>query len=194
MVILRNSDKRLSHKDERISHLACSLYLFDLSRENILFVKHNGLGVWLPPGGHVEEGELPQVAALRETFEETQIQDVVLLDVKAGELGLQSEGEKQLQFSRRTEQEELFLEPFAVIEERIPETDRDVEHFHVDYVYVGWVRYVQQAQFLAAEVSGAQWVKLDWEIIDQLETFSNVKVILKKLLALKDHMVWDKTD
>ncbi len=194
MVILRNSDKRLSLKDERISHLACSLYIFDSSRDNILLVKHNGLGVWLPPGGHVEEGELPQVAALRETFEETRIQDIVLLDVKAGDLGLQSEGEKQLHFSRKTEQEELFLEPFALIEERIPETDKDVVHFHIDYVYVGQLQYVQRVQFLATEVSDAQWVKLDWEIIDKLETFSNIKVILKKLLALKDHMVWDKTD
>jgi 8-oxo-dGTP diphosphatase len=194
MVILRNSDKRLLRKEERISHLACSVYIFDPSKESILFVKHKGLGVWLPPGGHVEEGELPQVAALRETFEETQIQDVILLDVKAGDLHLQSEGPKQLHFSRKTVQEELFLEPFAVIEERIPETDKDVEHFHIDYVYVGCLQYVQQAQFLATEVSDAQWVKLDSEIIDQLDTFHNVKVILKELLAIKDHIVWDKMD
>jgi ADP-ribose pyrophosphatase YjhB (NUDIX family) len=183
MVILRNSDKRLPHKDERISHLACSLYLFDPSKESILLVRHNGLGVWLPPGGHVEEGELPQVAALRETFEETQIQDIILLDVKAGDLCLQSEEARQLHFSRKTEQEELFLEPFALIEERIPETVKDVEHFHLDYVYVGWLQYVQRAQFLATEVSDAQWLKLDFEAIEKLETFTNVKVILKTLLV-----------
>ena len=193
MVILRNSDKRLSHKDERISHLACSLYLFDASKENILLVKHKGLGVWLPPGGHVEEGELPQVAALRETSEEAQIRDIMLLDIRAGDLGLQSEEQKQLRFSRETEQEKLFLEPFALIEEKIPETSKDVAHFHIDYVYVGQLEYIQQAQFLATEVSDAQWVKLDGEIIDQLETFPNIKMILKKLLAIKDHIVWAST-
>ncbi len=188
MIIQRNSDKSLPCKDERISHLACSLYIFDPSKENILLVKHKGLGVWLPPGGHVEEGELPQVAALRETFEETKIQDVILLDIQAGDLHLQAEGQRQLTFVRKTEQEELFLEPFALIEEKILATDRDVEHFHVDYVYVGLLQYTQYAHILATEVSEALWIKLNWAIIDELQTFPNVKVILRKLMAMKDHM------
>jgi 8-oxo-dGTP pyrophosphatase MutT (NUDIX family) len=194
MIIQRNSDKRLPHKGERISHLACSLYLFDPSKESILLVKHKGLGVWLPPGGHVEEGELPQTAALRETFEETKIQDVILLDLKAGDLHLQAEEQKQLRFARKTEHEELFLEPFALIEEKILATDRDVEHFHVDYVYVGYLQYMQHTQILAMEVSDAQWVKLDEGVIEDLQTFPNIKVILRKMMAIKDHMVWEKTD
>jgi 8-oxo-dGTP diphosphatase len=36
-----------------------------------LLVKHKKLGIWLAPGGHVEEDELPQHAAEREFFEET---------------------------------------------------------------------------------------------------------------------------
>lgn len=36
-----------------------------------LLVKHKKLGIWLAPGGHVEENELPQQAAEREFFEET---------------------------------------------------------------------------------------------------------------------------
>jgi ADP-ribose pyrophosphatase YjhB (NUDIX family) len=44
------------------------------------FVVHNGrvllhyhpkLGLWLPPGGHIEHGELPDEAAVREVLEET---------------------------------------------------------------------------------------------------------------------------
>ena len=184
MTTLRNSNKMLPHKGERISHLACSLYLFDLSKQSILLVKHKGLGVWLPPGGHVEEGELPQVSALREAFEETNMQDILLLDIKAGDLHLESEEQRQLQFSPQTAQEELFLEPFALVEEKIFETDKDVEHFHIDYVYVGQLQSSQEVQFLITEVSDAQWVKLDWEIIDQLETFPNIKMILKKLLSI----------
>jgi ADP-ribose pyrophosphatase YjhB (NUDIX family) len=149
-------------------------------------VKHKGLGVWLPPGGHVEEGELPHVSALREAFEETKMQDILLLDMKAGDLHLESEEQKQLHFSPETEQEELFLEPFALVEEKILETDKDVEHFHIDYVYVGQLQSSQDAEILTTEISDAQWVKLDWEIIDQLETFPNIKMILKKLLATKE--------
>ncbi len=36
-----------------------------------LLVKHKKLGIWLAPGGHVEENELPHYAAQREFFEET---------------------------------------------------------------------------------------------------------------------------
>ncbi|MCL2609412.1 MAG: NUDIX domain-containing protein [Treponema sp.] len=39
----------------------------------ILMIRHNKLGVWLPPGGHVEPDELPTDAALREILEETGI-------------------------------------------------------------------------------------------------------------------------
>jgi 8-oxo-dGTP pyrophosphatase MutT (NUDIX family) len=36
----------------------------------VLLVKHKKLGLWLAPGGHVEENELPHVAAEREFWEE----------------------------------------------------------------------------------------------------------------------------
>ena len=42
--------------------------------DKVLFVKHALLGIWLSPGGHVEEHELPHLAAEREFFEETGIQ------------------------------------------------------------------------------------------------------------------------
>jgi ADP-ribose pyrophosphatase YjhB (NUDIX family) len=182
----RHSDKRLPLEGERLSHLACSLYLFDLSKQSILLVKHKGLGVWLPPGGHVEEGELPHIAALREAFEETNMQDILLLGMKVGDLHLQSGEQRQLRFSPETEQEEQFLEPFALVEEKILETDKDVEHFHIDYVYVGQLQSSQDVQILPTEVSDAQWVKLHWETIDQLETFPNIKMILKRLQEYND--------
>ena len=37
----------------------------------ILLHRHRKLGMWLPPGGHIEENELPDDAAVREVLEET---------------------------------------------------------------------------------------------------------------------------
>jgi 8-oxo-dGTP pyrophosphatase MutT (NUDIX family) len=37
----------------------------------VLLLFHPRVGIWLPPGGHVEHGELPDEAAVREAFEET---------------------------------------------------------------------------------------------------------------------------
>ncbi len=37
----------------------------------VLLHRHRTLGMWLPPGGHIEENELPDEAAVREVLEET---------------------------------------------------------------------------------------------------------------------------
>ena len=34
----------------------------------VLLHFHRKLGMWLPPGGHIEEGELPDEAAVREVW------------------------------------------------------------------------------------------------------------------------------
>jgi len=39
--------------------------------KKVLLIKHKKLGIWLNPGGHIDEGELPHQAAEREFFEET---------------------------------------------------------------------------------------------------------------------------
>jgi 8-oxo-dGTP pyrophosphatase MutT (NUDIX family) len=45
--------------------------VFVVREKEVLLHRHRKLGMWLPPGGHIEEGELPDEAALREVFEET---------------------------------------------------------------------------------------------------------------------------
>lgn len=42
-----------------------------LKDNKILMIKHKMLGIWLSPGGHVEDNELPHKAAEREFLEET---------------------------------------------------------------------------------------------------------------------------
>jgi len=50
-------------------HLTASAFV--VSSRGIILHRHRRLGIWVQPGGHVDPGESPAEAALRETFEET---------------------------------------------------------------------------------------------------------------------------
>jgi 8-oxo-dGTP pyrophosphatase MutT (NUDIX family) len=45
--------------------------VFVVREGKVLLHRHRKLGMWLPPGGHIEEDELPDEAAVREVLEET---------------------------------------------------------------------------------------------------------------------------
>jgi 8-oxo-dGTP pyrophosphatase MutT (NUDIX family) len=47
--------------------------VFVVHEGRVLLHWHRKLGMWLPPGGHIERDELPDEAALREVLEETGI-------------------------------------------------------------------------------------------------------------------------
>jgi 8-oxo-dGTP pyrophosphatase MutT (NUDIX family) len=50
-------------------HLTASVFV--ISSRGVILHRHRRLHLWLQPGGHVERGEGPEDAALRETLEET---------------------------------------------------------------------------------------------------------------------------
>jgi len=55
--------------EEHSYNFVCSGYLVKDSK--VLLVHHNRFNLWVPPGGHVEAGELFHETAEREFFEET---------------------------------------------------------------------------------------------------------------------------
>ena len=98
-----------------------------------LLLLHRKLGKWLPPGGHIDPHELPDVAALREVEEETGLH-VALLD--AGE---------PLGTVRRLAQ------PLCILQETITPG-----HEHVDLIYVA--RVIEgELQYAPEEAHEARW-------------------------------------
>ena len=68
-------------REGRPSHLTASAVVLDAAHTSVLLVLHAKTGLWLQPGGHVEQGDRSlAAAALREAVEETGIADLELVD------------------------------------------------------------------------------------------------------------------
>jgi len=104
-------------------------------RGRLLMHRHRRLGLWLPGGGHVEPGETPDEAAIREVLEEAGVRVELV-----GERALVGvEGPRQLVRPRGVQ-----LETIAP------------DHEHIDLIYLG--RPVQPYDgALAAGEDGLGW-------------------------------------
>lgn len=86
---------------------------FVVHASRVLMVRHRKLQLWLPPGGHIDENELPDEAAVREVAEETGLACELV-----GEPGLEIDYPRQL------------LRP-----EGIQVEDISPGHQHIDLIY-----------------------------------------------------------
>lgn len=60
------------------THVCASVILIEPEEKKILLVHHKKLNKWVQPGGHIEQNEDPERAAIREVKEETGL-DIKLL-------------------------------------------------------------------------------------------------------------------
>jgi len=63
---------------ETTRHFTATTYVVD--GDATLLHRHPGLGMWLPPGGHVDRDELPHETALREAREETGLEVALIAE------------------------------------------------------------------------------------------------------------------
>lgn len=105
--------------------------VFVVHEGHVLLHPHKKLGMWLPPGGHIDAPELPDEAAVREVQEEAGI-TVELL----GDRGIQTDDpDMPLQLVR----------PEGIQLENISE-----DHQHIDLIY--FARVVDPPRFGMPEV------------------------------------------
>lgn len=102
------------------SHYTATGLVVNCIGNKALLIFHKKLQLWLPAGGHVEPGELPHAAAMREVFEEAGVRARIIdtaenLDLKSTEIQLPA--------------------PRFVLHELIPVYKDRQAHMHYDFLY-----------------------------------------------------------
>lgn len=124
---------------ETTRHFTATIYL--VNEGATVLHEHDRLGIWLPPGGHLRQDELPHRAALREAREETGL-DVELVQAASG---------------TRSETARPLPEPATMLLEDINVYDGTVGHQHIDFIYYGRCAGRAVAPEGDGEVAAGRW-------------------------------------
>jgi 8-oxo-dGTP pyrophosphatase MutT (NUDIX family) len=130
------------------SHYTATGLVINCAGDKALLVFHKKLQLWLPAGGHVEEGELPHQAVVREVFEETGVNAQIVHT--SDNLDLSESGEIQ------------FPAPQFVLHEFIPAYKGKDAHMHYDFIYQ------MQAQSDECTLNQAECESVGWFTKEQL--------------------------
>lgn len=152
-----------------IHQFIASGFIITPDRTATLLIWHNKLQKWVQPGGHVDEGELPHEAALREVAEEVGLRPRI---VNCG---------VDLALSPTNKDESQMPTPYAFFREVIPARKAEPEHIHMDLMYI-----MEHNKVLPATISERELADVAWftraQLID-LDTFESVRAMGLKLLV-----------
>lgn len=135
---------------------------------HILLVHHRRIGAWLPPGGHIDDGELPHEAAIREVFEETGVRVQVLTPTVPVSVDTDA----------------FFLQQPLCIH-GVYAVEKEVELYHIDLAYLCAVDRAETGEMplltVAEEVHDAAWIPLDG--LGSLPLAKNVREVVDMALS-----------
>lgn len=129
-------------------------FVVDDDRTLLLF--HRKLRMWLPPGGHIDPNELPEVAAIREVREECGLEAELLM--QGGMLG----------------HVRVLPQPYCILLE-----DISPGHQHIDLIYFARVTGGELAHN-EREAHTARWVA--WEDLDTPEIAEDIRELGRRAI------------
>lgn len=142
-------------------------YVVNQDRTRMLMIFHQGLQRWLPPGGHVDPDEFPSDTALREVVEETGIH---ARHAGTGPLDMALNGTTESQLPA----------PFAMAAQLIPESHKDIEHIHMDMMFLLEADDAAPLTAQEQEVDAAGWFSRDQ--LEGLTTTDSVRAFAREHL------------
>ncbi len=96
--------------------------VYIIENDKVLLLFHPKHRKWLPPGGHLEQNEIPPEAAIREALEETGLHIELIKD-------------EHVWISRFNAVS--FVRPWLCLLEYMPPHGNQSAHQHVDFIYLG---------------------------------------------------------
>ena len=129
-------------------HFCASVFLINPEDKRILLVKHKKFNKWVQPGGHIEDEETPEEAALRETYEETGIKVKLL--------------------GERFPREDDFIKPLGIQKNRNKEGD-----VHIDIIYAGIPINDDEAQASDESIDIHWFTRKE---LDYIDLFPDIKI------------------
>ena len=129
---------------------------FVVHEQRTLLLHHRKLGMWLPPGGHIDPNELPDHAALREVREES---------------GLEVELQQQGHFLGHIQ---VLPQPYCILLENI-----SPGHQHIDLIYFARVCGGSLAH-AEREAHAARW--FTWEELGEAEIAEDIRELGRRAI------------
>ena len=154
IALLRSSGAPLARSSFFPGHITASLYIVDPATRSVLLHHHRRLDRWLQMGGHLEEGESPAVAALREGREESGLTDLELVSDRIADLDVHA----------------------------IPAGKGEPDHYHFDVRYIARTASPAAVRMDEAESKELAWIGLD-RAIPLMNEEASTRVV-KKIEAL----------
>ncbi len=151
-------------------HYAATGFIVSQDKTQTLLVHHRKFSKWLPPGGHVDAGEMPHLAVLREVQEEVGLSSAKFLP-NPHDLTLTGTNELQVP------------SPYVILDELIP-AGRDPEHRHLDFIYLLTANQDDAITRAEHEIHDARWFTL--AELSSIETFPGIHAIAKQILVRND--------
>jgi ADP-ribose pyrophosphatase YjhB (NUDIX family) len=79
LIAFLESGENLFSRANSFGHITASSWILSADMKSVLLINHKKYNIWVAPGGHVDEGELPSEAAVRETAEEVGVNGLISL-------------------------------------------------------------------------------------------------------------------